>query len=321
MFKTGIYSLENLISGRSLKTLFGDDKDISITLYDKIQGLDNADNLAEKILLLFKDDRGVYKRTYAKRFEEFDLKLLEYFKNYLKPKFDLNNNLVIFDVGVSDARTSLDLFEKLTVKFKNIKYIASDYNNLVYIINKNQTNITVDPNGKILEILWPPFVFNKIRLNRFLFLYPLNHIIKFFVYILIALPLVKAYKNGKLSGKKLVLFDPYALDKALGDPRFVLKQHNLLQPFNEAQPANFIRAMNVLNPSYFSGHQLKIIIKNLYFGLKEDGLLVVGSNQDADSLVDGAIYKKTNYGFKLLEKFGKGFINSSLIEDFGKRIF
>lgn len=316
MFKTGIYSLETLISGCSLKTLFGDDKEISITLYDKIQGLDNADNLAERILLLFKDDRGVYKRTYAKRFEEFDLKLLEYLKNYFKPNFYLNNNLVILDVGVSDARTSIDLFEKISLYFKNTKYIASDYNNLVYIINKNQTQITVDPDGKILEILWPPFVFNKIRLNRFLFLYPLNHIIKFFVYILIALPLVKAYKNGKLSGKKLVLFAPKALDKALGDPRFVLKQHNLLEPFNEAQPANLIRAMNVLNPSYFSCYQLKTIIKNLYFGLKEDGLLVVGSNQDADSLVDGAIYQKTDKGFKLLEKFGKGFIKSSLVEEF-----
>lgn len=336
MLKTGIYSSEDLISNNKLKTIFGDDKEISITLYDKLRELDidvnKADELAERVLLLFKDDRGIYKRTYAKRFESFDAILLKHVQDFFNLNdFTFKDPLVFLDVGVSDGRTSIDLFTKIKQICKNIRYIASDYNNLVYILNKNKTFITIDPNYKILEILWPPFVFNRFRLNRFLFLYPLNYIINFFIYLLVALPLIKAYKKGKIVAKKLLLFAPQVLRKAKEDSRFILKQHDLLEPLTPAtaigasidanncsttSTVHLIRAMNVLNSSYFSSNQLKAIIKNLYFGLRENGLLIIGSNQDPGSLVNGAIYQKIGKSFKLLEKSGKGFILSSFVETF-----
>lgn len=314
MLKTGICSLEEFNSSKHLKNIFGDDKEVSVTLYDQVQILSDADELAERILLLFKDARGVYKRTYAKRFDYFDNLLLNYVRRY----FNLEDNLIIFDAAVSDGRTSVELFDKVTQIFKNIKYIASDYNNLYYILSKNnyKTKVTIDQNAKVLEILWPPFVFNKLRFNRFLFFYPLNYIINFIIYIFVAVPLIKSYRRGTLVGKELLLFAPKVLQKAKEDPRFILSQHDLTTPF--IGTANLIRAMNVLNPSYFSSCGLRSIIKNIYNGLKDGGLFVVGSNQNVGSLVDGGIYQKNINGFELLESFGKGCNISSFIEKFDK---
>ena len=46
------------------KTLLGQEKNLSVTLYDQILGLPNAEFLAERILFRFSDERGARKRTY-----------------------------------------------------------------------------------------------------------------------------------------------------------------------------------------------------------------------------------------------------------------
>lgn len=312
MLKTGIYKLNQIkaaatIDSTSFTNLFADEKEISITLYEQVQQLPNGNELAERVLLLFKDDRGAYKRTYINRFPEFDAIVLGQINSHFKPE----DHLIIHDVGVSDGRTALDLFEKVIPIFTNCKYIASDYNAKVYILTKDKCTVTISHNGQILEILWPPFVFTKIRLNRFLFLYPLNHVIRFFIQLLYVYPIIKDYKSGKLTATELTLFAPKVLERSKNDPRLSLERQDLLQPFKE--PANVIRAMNVLNPSYFTKDELHKIINNIYIGLKDGGLFILGSNQNAGTLVHGGIYKKTSSGFKLVNKSGDGLVIEPLI--------
>ncbi len=311
MFKTGIYNINQITTKNSnLKNIFGDDKDISITLYEQIQQLANADEVAERILLLFKDERGAYKRTYIKRFEQFDLMILEYLQNIFKSE----EYLVIHDAGVSDGRTALDLFNKIAMIFPNCKYIASDYNAKVYIITKNKCQVTMSHTGKMLEIVWPPFVFNTIRLNRFILFYPINYLISFIVKLLVVSPMMKAYKAHKLQAKELMLFAPKVLYCAKHNPHFLLQQHDLSQAFKEQAKINMMRVMNVLNPSYFSKNELSIIINNIYAALTMDGLFITGSNQNPGSIVDGGIYQKTIKGFKQLAISGNGSPVATLID-------
>jgi chemotaxis methyl-accepting protein methylase len=81
-------------------------------------------------------------------------------------------------------------------------------------------------------------------------------------------------------------------------------QHNVLNKLTENY--NIVRAMNILNTSYFSTDEFKIVLKNIYQALKENGFFITGSNQDANSLVHGGLYQKTPKGFKKLWQSGDG---------------
>lgn len=298
MLKFGITDLIQIKNKKQLKTFLNKDKKISITLYENIKSFPEADELAEHTLFLFSDERGAYKRTYQKRFEVFDTQVLD----LLKEVFVNSDSLYFHDVGVSDGRTALDFFEKLSQEFSQIHYFASDYNPSVYILEKGRTKVTISHTGKILEIVFPPFVFNKIKSDNF-FYYPLNHLVCFFIELFPVRSIMKQYNQGRLKPTELLLFAPIVLQKVKKDDRFMVGQHDLLKSFGKT--VHIIRAMNVLNLSYFSTEEFQRVIENLYKGLKEGGILITGSNQEAGSLVHAGLYQKKGNRFKKLFQSGE----------------
>ena len=274
-------------------------KRVSITLYDQILGQPNAAELADKILLWFTDERGAYKRTYAQRFEGFDQALIEILQQYYKPKAPI----VIQDLAVSDGRTAVDFFGKLTAYFSNVEYHATDYNPKVQVLESGQTKVTIGMNYKVIEIVWPPFVFNAVRPDRY-YHDPLNRVVQFFVEKLVLPKILRDYHNGKIKARDIFLFAPAAMNLAKNDVKFKLYQHDMLNKFE--MQSDIIRAMNVLNLSYFTKEEFRLIIKNLHAALKIDGLFITGSNQDAGSLVDGGVYQRTENGFKKIWQSGAG---------------
>ena len=138
MLKTGIHSLRDLISGKGDSTLFRKElKNVSISLYGAACSEKNADTLTQRILLLFSDARGAYKRTYAKRFDSFDQKVCE----ILRQNRDSIECIKAHDVGVSDGRTSVDFFNKLHALFPQIQFAASDYNPTIKILEKGRLKL------------------------------------------------------------------------------------------------------------------------------------------------------------------------------------
>jgi len=308
MIKTGLYKLQHL--KKSDKTPFLKKmKNISITLYGQILNQSDSDDLAERILLLFSDERGAYKRTYQKRFEVFDAQSI----NILKKIFTKSEPLSFHDVSVSDGRTALDFFGKITTEFPHIHYLASDYNPFIYVLEKGKMKVTLSHTGKVLEIVFPPFVFNAMKRDSFR-CYPLNHLIHFFVKHFFVSPLVKKYHEGIIKAKELLIFSPKVLHLASKDDRFHLGQHDLFKPFEK--PVQIIRAMNILNSSYFSEQEFLIIINHLYQGIEDGGVLITGSNQEADSLVQGGLYQKRGHIFEKLFQSGNGSPVDALILDF-----
>jgi len=310
MIKTGITCIRD-IKEKSITPLCKQLKNVTITLYDKILLEPDSEELAERILLLFSDERGAYKRTYAKRFEEFDLIIL----GYLEEFFKTGEVVFIQDVGVSDGRTALDFFKRVSAIFPKLTFVASDYNPKVYVLEKGKCKVTISHTGKVLEILWPPFVFNAIKRDSYR-RYPLNYLIQILVQNLVVSPLLKAYHEGKLKAKELMLFAPQVLNTVKNDARFILDQHNLLSPFKEK--AHIVRAMNVLNPSYFTQDEFSQVISHIHFALLEGGLFITGSNQDAGTLVQGGIYKKAKSGFQKIWQSGEGSPIESIILGFNK---
>lgn len=297
MIKTGIHNVFQLRKGDNFRGLFGGQRKISVTLYDQILDEPNADELAERILLLFADERGAYKRTYAKRFEAFDNDVLQLMQKYLAHL----EHLVVRDVAVSDGRTACDFFEKLLPSFPHIHFNASDYNPTVYVIEKGKTKVTLSHTGKILEVVWPPFVFNAIRHDSYLY-YPLNQFVRVLVERFAVHSLIQDYRSGKQKAGELSLFSHRAKTLRENDNRFHLSRHDLLTHFKDQ--AHVIRAMNVLNQSYFSEEEFSKVISNFYAGLIGGGFLITGSNEEADSLVNGGMYRKTPAGFKRVWQSG-----------------
>lgn len=298
MIKTGIYKLDQLRGGG--KTLIRKElKNVSITLYGEASRALDSDEIAERILLLFSDDRGAYKRTYQNRFEDHDRKIMEIVKSLYPP----TETLFLHDAGVSDGRTALDFFETISTAFPDISYTASDYAPYIDIIKGKWASIAISPTGKLLEILFPPFVFNTVKRDSFRH-YPLNHLIRFCVEKLFINSMIHEYRSGHLQADKLCLFAPQILRKAAKDTRLKLERHNLLHPFENTY--HIIRVMNVLNSSYFSEAEFDRVFNNLYHGLKDNGLLIIGSNQEAGTIVHGNIYQKCHSRFQELHQSGDG---------------
>jgi chemotaxis methyl-accepting protein methylase len=299
MLKTGICTINDLQAKNTRLSIFNKPKKASITLYEQACREQNADYLTQRILLLFADERGAYKRTYSARFEQFDQEI----SNILQRNFDLEQSITIHDAGVSDGRTAVDFFHKINQYFSQLKFTASDYNPTIKIINKGRLHLALTESNQLLEIFYPPFVFNIIKRDSYRH-YPLNHAIRKIIELFMVRPILKDYKNGKLAAKKLFLFAPTAINLAKDNNNFNLAQHDILQDFT--QQYNVIRAMNVLNLSYFTDEQFPTIVNNIFKGLKDNGLLITGSNQEADTTVDGAVYKKSANGFELLWQSGNG---------------
>jgi len=247
------------------------------------------------MLLKFSDERGIFKWTYANRFENFDTEVLSIISSY----FDSNNALLVQDTGVSDGRTAVEFFQKISTKFQHIDYYASDYNPIIYVLEKGSTKLTVSSSQDILEIVYPPFVFNVVKKENYWY-YPVNHLICFLVEKLVAKAILRAYKSGELKARELLLFSLPAIKLAKTDQRFHLLQHDLLSPFK--MQSHVIRVMNILNRSYFSDSEIEQVSEHIYSGLFDGGLLITGSNEGPGTPVQGGVYQKTGNGFKELWK-------------------
>jgi chemotaxis methyl-accepting protein methylase len=64
--------------------------------------------------------------------------------------------------------------------------------------------------------------------------------------------------------------------------------------------------MNVLNWSYFDTSRLLTIIDHLKASLKDGGLLITGTNEGRDSLVNGGVYVKNGERFEAILESGEG---------------
>jgi hypothetical protein len=80
-----------------------------------------------------------------------------------------------------------------------------------------------------------------------------------------------------------------------------------------------VRAMNIFNRTYFTDNEIGIGVDNVFSSLEEGGAFVTGSNSDAGSQVNGAIYQKLNDGFTLICSSGAGSEIEHIVNRAGSR--
>jgi len=307
MFKTGIYNLDQLTQGK-MANFSKKRKEIAIDLYAKIQktDLENKEKLEEIILKNFAFSDGTYKRTHSSRFDDFNKEILETIKEMLEKE-----KYIIHDAAISDGRTSCEFFTALKKEFGNIELYASDKNLAVYIFEskKNKKNkIVKDEKVRILQIIFSPFVLNvftpkKAKLFKIkkAVLFPLNYIL---TKILLTAWIQKIFIPIDAKGEKMELFSKETLSLKEKDENFHLVDYSLFE--EKFADFDIVRAMNVVNPTYFSDKEVETIAKNLKNSLKENGLLVIGSNNNINSSINGDIFIKKDKKLHSMKKFNRG---------------
>lgn len=295
MWKFGITRVEQL-QWESEHVLATRDQRISITLYDKVGTLENGNAIAERILFDFADERRAYKRTYCDRFRDFDEEILSFLVN----SHPINS---IHDVGVSDGRTALDFFERVSQCFPDLEYVASDISGSLLVVEDGNLTVTLNQGGQILEILYHPFVFN-IAVKDSRLHYPINSLACLLTRLTLVPLLLRKLSRKKIAPREIFLFAPAVLKKAAETRRFRVAQHNILHPLSGRFDA--VRAMNILNPTYFTTEEFETALCNVHRALNPNGVLITGSNEDAGSIVNGAVYIKKLNGFERLRTSGSG---------------
>jgi hypothetical protein len=300
LIKTGIWKLEQLRSGRDRTALTGSLKQISITLYGQVHAETEAERLAERILLTFGDERGSFKRTYERRFEAFDAAVADQIQKH----FDASAQVRVHDLGVSDARTSCDFFERLRSLRTGLSLLATDLAPELEVIRFGRTRLVIGPDGQLLEITWPPFVFNQSKPDS-LRHHPINRVIRTALHRLLVPRILEAHRRGEIQPERLSLWCPRAVALSRSDDRFRLGRYDVIsRPIGGGYAV--VRAMNVLNPAWFSEKDMKTALRNVLSSLEDGGLLVLGSNEGPSSPVDGGIYRKTKGRIERLVRSGKG---------------
>lgn len=292
MFRTGITNL-NQLKNKKLNDLFGKEKNISIKLYNDIKINDTLDQktyeaYSEIILNRFNTKSNAIKRTYRNRFNAFDLNSISIITeaDFTKVK--------IHDLAISDGRASCFFLENLSKSFKKIEYTGSDIAMHYYLHSKPNKNsyLITDENGVFIEVTHQPFVWNMARKEgKFYFL---NNLLK--IYFL--KKYITFLKKGILTEKKIIDVTDQEFRKLVrSKSSFKLKNYNLFEA--DKEKFNVIRVMNIIHYGYFNEVQLQLILKNIFNSLEEGGLFIEGSNENAGSEVEGAIYKKNESGFNI----------------------
>jgi hypothetical protein len=259
------------------------------------------------------DARGVSKRTYVNRFPDFDRLLVNQLNRCCRER-----PFRLLDVAISDGSTSLDLFRKIdAVMGPEIQYTATDRDGRYLLLREREKQgkrVIVSPCGDIVQVVWPPFVFAS-RPDEHLLLFPINRWVRPTA-MRFAYDVVSKWKclDQSIEAKEF-FFASRAFRQALSlDPRLRFAVWDIATPWTGEQ-AHCVRAMNILNPQYFSPRLQRSIVVNLMANLFDGGILAVGSNDEPGSDLDGAIYLL--HGDRLMEliSINKGFRCREAIED------
>jgi len=278
-----------------------------VSLYESLNGLPDETRLEleEKILFRFATSTRISKRTHADRFPEFDNLAINYIGEMAKHR----DQVSIHDVAVSNGHTAVEFYCKVkrAIRPSGFLYLASDAYTIFNSITQDCGSLSVvtDSQGHIVQVVFPPFVFNTKEKESFLY-YPLNRLILFCLLQTRVKNLLSEYNSGssRFQVKRIELLDRECASLAREAKDFQFVSYNIFEPMD--RQFDVVRAMNVLNPTYFSPKQVSTIATNFLKCLTEGGLLISGSNQNSGTTVDGSVFQKKGDSLVEIARSGLG---------------
>jgi hypothetical protein len=303
----GILTKEQLTSA-NLEGFFNSRQFIALDLYNSLDDLPQSerDKIQERMLGRLCIQNGTFKYTSTQRFDDFDRLCL----SSITSNFPADKNICVHDIGVSDGRTSCDLYRQLNWLFgERLDFLASDCTPHLYVLKKKHrtTRLIIDDEDHILQVVAPPFVLNVVR-TECLKPYSLSHLTRQLVAIamLYTRPLLEAYKGGSpdIERTRLELLCPECRAFIAQEKGFHFESYDVLS--GPKHNFDIIRVMNLLNHCYFPETQLRMALGNIIQSLNDGGLFITGSNIERGTTVNGGIYKKKGNHMERLKTSGAG---------------
>ncbi len=317
MLKLGIFKKEQL-TPENLEGFVNSRKFIALDLYNSLDGLPpgEIDKIQERMLRRFRIHNGVLKYTCARRFDDFDRSSV----SAIAAHFPTSQNIRVHDIGVSDGRTSCNLYDQLERLYGGrLDFRASDYAPFLYVLKRTHgTNrLIVDDQQHVLQIVTPPFVFIEIGWRERIMPYPLNFLIRQLVTVLYVRPLLEGHRAGSpdIHRTRIELLGRACRAHISKHDNFRVGAYDVFSGSNER--FEIIRAMNLLNYSYFPEAQLIQAMENIVHSLKQGGLFITGSNDERGTVVNGGIYRETNGRLQRIAMSGRGSEIDALISAVG----
>jgi chemotaxis methyl-accepting protein methylase len=253
------------------------------------------------------DSRGAFKRTYANRFADFDRLLIETWRAHALAERPVR----ILDAAVSDGSTTLSLIDAFAAATDmQYRVQATDLDGRYWVLSdahrSKRSRVIVTDGGEILQIIVPPFVLGHPRLDR-RFRFPANKLVRLWGRRL-AQRLIDAWRKGSpdVSVQPLVVANPEFRRRLETDSRVAFNSWNILEPWKGEQH-HVVRAMNVLNPTYFTVAEQGTVLRGLPHATVDGGLVALGSNENQNTPVDGGIWQRRGERLRQLASSGKGF--------------
>ena len=293
MIKLGVTRLEQLRQ-RRIQTLMGGTRYVSLRLLEELGTIpeSEANQLFPVVTKRLTNSAGAFRRTDPERFDTLNAELM----NFLAAHRDRVGGLRVHDAAVADGTTALALYRSfLEAGIQLDSYLATDLCDYVVQIDRGGSGplVFLDPTtNSILQVHWQNFVFNFPK-GENPFWYPVNGLVRNLLMRFPVRRLLEDWKSGEVGkGARVELLHPAVLSEVASPSVFFFRREDL---FNEqSTPVDFVRAMNVLNRSYFSEAQLKRAVRSLARPLELGGYLLIGGDSEKPGETAATLFRRTD---------------------------
>lgn len=295
MLKLGVRRIEEL---SRYTVVLGRARKIDVRLYGEIlRGHPEDDRWLPLVLQSYRASNRAPKRTESGRFEAFDALLLE-----TLGERGPGPPLAVHDMGVSDGRTAVELYEKLR-PLGVAEFVASDWYPALHLVQHRRRgwSVAFDEDGHAVQYAGFGFVLSPPEPDRLL-LYPLNRLLHlvFDRFLrpraaaalsgldLAELGTLEEREHGAFRFSRIPLVCRECLDLMEQDDAFRYERHDVREPC--ARRFHVIRAMNVVN--HLSASDQRRALRALHGSLEEGGLLALGRSRDPSGETLGSIFER-----------------------------
>jgi hypothetical protein len=317
LLKLGVRRIEDL---SRYSVVLGRARKIDIRLYGEIlRGHPEGDRWLPLILQSYRASNRAPKRTESGRFQEFDALLLATLAERAAP-----SPLAVHDMGVSDGRTAVELYEKLSERTE-VEFNASDWYPELHLVRHRRRgwSVAFDEDGHAVQYAGFGFVLSPPEPDR-AFLYPVNRLVQALFDRILApraaralgdsdlteLAVLEERRHGEFQVSRIPLVCRECLDLMEREPRFHYERHDVREPCRRR--FHLIRAMNVVN--HLSVADQRRALRALHQSLDEGGLLALGRSQDPSGETLGSIFERRGGSLGRLRELHGGSEHDALVD-------
>ncbi|MGB9458360.1 MAG: hypothetical protein WCB12_20095 [Bryobacteraceae bacterium] len=257
----------------------------------------------EDISFTLRTSNGTFRTTFRQRFQDVDAAAMKWMEQF----YAADSEVEIQDRAVSHGLTSWEWAACVFQKFPRAKFEASDV--LIELIELSRAGeaYIVEPSGRPLQYVKPPFAVSLAHPEPRR--YPINRLVALrarrrFAKLDLGQNWIETAAERGWRVRRISCVHPLARELARRNASF---QFRLRSVFDQTSgTCDVLRTMNILNRSYFRAEDLARGASAAFQSLRPAGIWIVGRTSEEDLKNHVSLLRRSDRGWKLLERIGSG---------------